>query len=118
MSTQVLMACCEWYSQAFPPARGFKKRVQILKCRSTPDVFNVAAIFQTEVATGCIPLCVCVCIFRARLTSYLLLPGPSFCVVVLQNITLQDTEVKFTDGDGVVVRESSMVNIDAGGYDE
>ncbi|CAN0221634.1 unnamed protein product [Pylaiella littoralis] len=39
-------------------------------------------------------------------------------IVGSQNISLQDTDVKFSDGDGVVVRESSMVNIDAGGYDD
>ncbi|CAN0221443.1 unnamed protein product [Pylaiella littoralis] len=39
-------------------------------------------------------------------------------IVGSKNITLQDTEVKYIDGDGVVVRESVMVNIDAGGYDE
>ena len=35
-----------------------------------------------------------------------------------QNITCIDTEIRYCDGDGVLVRNSQNVNIDAGGYDE
>lgn len=35
-----------------------------------------------------------------------------------QNITCIDTEIRYCDGDGLVVRNSQGVNIDAGDYDE
>jgi len=40
------------------------------------------------------------------------------CLVRNQNITCLDTEIRFLDGDGLVVRNSQNVNIDAGPYDE
>lgn len=36
----------------------------------------------------------------------------------VQNITCEDTEVTKCDGDGVFVEGSSIINIDAGPYDE
>lgn len=35
-----------------------------------------------------------------------------------QNITLSDAELRFCDGDAMVVRDSNMINIDAGEYEE
>lgn len=35
-----------------------------------------------------------------------------------QNVTCKDTEIRFCDGDAMVVRDSNIVNIDAGRYDE
>lgn len=35
-----------------------------------------------------------------------------------QNITCIDTEIRYCDGDGLVVRNSRNINIDAGDYDE
>ncbi|CAM9933566.1 unnamed protein product [Pylaiella littoralis] len=44
----------------------------------------------------------------------------SSCVSVVgsTNITLEDIEIRFCDGDAAVVRGSTTVNIDAGSYDE
>lgn len=42
----------------------------------------------------------------------------SFRLVQNKNITCLDTEIRFLDGDGLVVRNSQNVNIDAGPYDE
>lgn len=35
-----------------------------------------------------------------------------------QNITCKDTWINNCDGDGLVVSDSNIVNIDAGSYDE
>lgn len=40
-----------------------------------------------------------------------------FTTTWTQDITLRDTEVNFSDGDAVVVRNSKRVSIDAGPYD-
>eukprot|EP00752_Nemacystus_decipiens_P014961 g13320.t1 len=50
-------------------------------------------------------------------------PGPGFgpaCLLVTNshNITCQDIEIRFCNGDAMVVRDSQIVNIDAGKYDE
>eukprot|EP00903_Cladosiphon_okamuranus_P020463 g18782.t1 len=51
------------------------------------------------------------------------IPGPGFgpaCLSVTnsQNITCEDIEIRFCDGDAMVVRDSQIVNIDAGDYDD
>lgn len=35
-----------------------------------------------------------------------------------QNLTLNDAEIRFIDGDAMVVRDSDTINIDAGEYEE
>ncbi|CAM9345645.1 unnamed protein product [Scytosiphon promiscuus] len=39
-------------------------------------------------------------------------------IVGSTNITCLDTEIRFIDGDALVVRDSETINIDAGGYDD
>ena len=41
-----------------------------------------------------------------------------YLVLLNQNITCRDTEIRFLDGDGLIVRNSQNINIDAGPYDE
>ena len=36
----------------------------------------------------------------------------------VQNITLSNAELRYCDGDAMVVRNSNMINIDAGEYEE
>lgn len=35
-----------------------------------------------------------------------------------QNLTLNDAEIRYIDGDALVVRNSNTINIDAGEYEE
>ncbi|CAM9225071.1 unnamed protein product [Ectocarpus fasciculatus] len=39
-------------------------------------------------------------------------------VVNSQNITCEDVDIRYCDGDAMIVRDSTLVNIDAGGFDE
>lgn len=43
---------------------------------------------------------------------------PPIAEFTLQNITVEDVDIRFCDGDAEVVRDSTTVNIDAGRYDE
>lgn len=74
----------------------------------------------------------CVCVLNSRLRQcvrqHAFLPSYNDGVrprpasasrpLVTKNITCIDTEIRYCDGDGVVVRNSQNVNIDAGSYDE
>lgn len=54
-----------------------------------------------------------------RFTAIVFVPTCShvFVFVKRQNVTCEDTQIRCCDGDGLVVRNSSMINIDAGRYD-